>query len=286
MKLRRFFALLVSHAFLVFGMLGILTSMAAFTVNSQPAMAATPAFVRIIHASPAIGSADVFVDGAPLLTSFQFGSVTDYVSVPPGAHKVQIALVGKGINAAVITQTLDVSPGVVYTVAATGAQATSASLKVFIDNNQLASGLSKVRVYQLSPDSGPLSVTIPSKTLVANLPYQGASTYFSTTPGAYQFEVTAPTSNVNHSLQTTLVANKITSIFAVGLFNGTPSFELISALVDGVPGLPNTGSDPNPPAVQSGGPLPAMWLIGLLATVFLLFLSGWGYMRLLASKLR
>src|SRR5579862_3545384 len=145
MKVHRCFALLVSYVFLGFGMLGILTSLAAFTAHSQPALAATPAFVRVIHASPAIGSADVFVDGAPLLTSFQFGAVTDYVSVPPGAHTVQIALVGKGIDAAVITQTLEVSPGVAYTVAATGAQANNESLKVFIDNNQLASGASKVR---------------------------------------------------------------------------------------------------------------------------------------------
>jgi hypothetical protein len=242
--------------------------------------------VRIIHASPAIGSADVFVDGAPLLTSFQFGAITDYVSVPPGAHKVQIALVGKGINAAVITQTLEVSPGVAYTVAATGAQATNESLKVFIDNNQLASGVSRVRVYQLSPDSGPLNVAMPSKTLVTDLPYQGSSDYLTLAPGAYQFDVTAPTSNVKHSLQTTLLANKITSIFAVGLFNGTPSFELVPAQVDGVPGLPDTGSDPTPVALQSHELAPATWLIGLLIIVSLLFLSAWSSLRLLARKLR
>lgn len=286
MKLQRFFALLVSHIFLGVSVLGILISAAAFGPYSRPALAATPAFVRIIHASPAIGSADVFVDGAPLLTSFQFGSVTGYVSVPPGAHKVQIALVGKGINAAVITQTLEVSPGVAYTVAATGAQANNESLKVFIDNNRLASGASKLRVYQLSPDSGPLNVTMSAKALVTNLSYQKTSNYLIIAPGTYQFDVTAPTSNVSHSVQATLVANKITSLFAVGLFDGTPSFELVSAQVDGVPGLPNTGSDPTPPALQSGRPLPAMWLIGLLATVSLLFLGGWGYMRLLAKKLR
>ena len=286
MKLQRAFALLVSHVFLGFALFVLVASVAAFTTQSRPALAATPAFVRVIHASPAIGSADVFVDGAPLLTSFQFGSVTDYVSVPPGAHKVQIALVGKGINSAVITQTLDVSPGVVYTVAATGAQANNESLKVFIDDNRLSPESSKLKVYQLSPDSGPLNVDMPSKTLVTNLPYQGATDYFTITPGAYQFDVTAPTANVKHSVQTTLTANKITSIFAVGLFNGTPSFELVTAQVDGVPGVPNTGSDPNPPAAQPGEILPAMWLIWLSAAIALLFLSGWGYLRVLSRKLK
>ena len=286
MRLQRSFSRLVGHVFLGFGLLGMLLSVAAFTTQSKVALADTPAFVRVIHASPAIGSADVFVDGAPLLTSFQFGSVTDYVSVPPGSHKVQIALVGKGINAAVITQTLTVSPGVAYTVAATGAQVTNASLKVFIDNNQLATDSSKLRVYQLSPDSGPLDVASSTKTLVTDLSYQESSDYFTIDPGTYQFNVTASSSNATHSLQATLAANKITSIFAVGLFDGSPSFELVSAQVDGVPGLPNTGSDPNLPVLQPSGLSPALWLMGLLATVSLLFLSGWGYMRLLTKKLR
>ncbi len=286
MRSHRAFALLVSHLFLGLGMLGILTAMAAFTAQNQPALAASPAFVRVIHASPAIGSADVFVDGAPLLSSFQFGAVTDYVSVPPGAHKVQIALVGKGINAAVITQTLTVSPGIVYTVAATGAQATNESLKVFSDNNQLAPGAAKLRVYQLSPDSGPLNVSTPDKTLVTALPYQQTSDYLTMEPGTYDFAVTAPTTNLNRSIEATLTANKITSIFAVGLFNGAPSFELISRQVDGVPGLPDTGSDPNPPALPMSGLPPGVWMIGLLGAGMLLSLSGWGYMRLITRKLR
>ena len=37
------------------------------------AAAATPAYVRVIHASPFVATADVFVDGQALLTSFEFG---------------------------------------------------------------------------------------------------------------------------------------------------------------------------------------------------------------------
>src|ERR1051326_4176124 len=66
------------------------------------------AYVRVIHASPFVGTADVFVDGQKLLSSFQFAAITDYVPVPEGVHKVQIALVGKGINASVINQDLTV----------------------------------------------------------------------------------------------------------------------------------------------------------------------------------
>src|SRR5712692_11017386 len=120
------------------------------------ARAESPAFVRVIHASPFVGTADVFVDGAKLLSSFAFGSVTDYVPLPAGNHLVQIALVGKGIGGAALTQTLTVAPGYVYTVAALGASSSTLSLVVFIDNNLVKSGTAKVRMYQLSPDLGPV----------------------------------------------------------------------------------------------------------------------------------
>jgi len=118
-------------------------------VPSAYAQSQSPSFVRIIHASPYVGTADVFLDGAKLLSSFAFGSVTDYAPIPAGPHKVQIALVGKGTGAAVITQTLAVTPGLVYTVAAIGSQPTGLSLEVFIDNNLVSAGTAKVRVYHL-----------------------------------------------------------------------------------------------------------------------------------------
>lgn len=286
MKLQRSFTLLISHVFLGLGILGILISGAVFMTRSHHALADSPAFVRVIHASPDIGTADVFADGAPLLSSFQFGAVTDYVAVPAGAHTIQIALVGKGINASVLTQTLTVSPGGVYTVAATGTQATDLALEVFVDDNQLAPGSSKVRIYQLSPDAGSVNVATSTQTLVTGLAYQGASDYLTIPSSSYQFDVTNPSSNLNRSIEAALTANMVTSIFAIGLMKGTPPFELVSTQVEGVPGLPNTGSDPNAPAPTAAGGAFPLWLIGLLTTASFLFLSGWGYLRFQARKLR
>src|SRR5437588_12589631 len=140
--------------------LGILALLGYFSIWALPASAQTqsPSFVRIIHASPFVGTADVFLDGSKLLSSFAFGAITGYAPVPPGPHKVQIALVGKGIGAAALTQTLAVQPGIAYTVAAIGATPTSLALEVFVDNNSLAPGVAKLRVYHLSPNLGPLNV--------------------------------------------------------------------------------------------------------------------------------
>jgi len=233
--------------------------------------AATPAYIRVIHASPAVGTADVFVDGNLLLSSFAFGSVTDYVPLPAGPHKVQIALVGKGIGASAITQTLAVQPGVVYTAAAIGSQATGLSIEVFFDNNFLVAGQAKARIYNLSPDAGSFKLSANGNTLLNQVNYQQASEYMTLAAGSYNFALAAPSSNTSLPLAMTLAKNTVTSIFAVGLASGSPKIELVPAQVSGVPGVPSTGSDPRPlpgiDTVQSQGLTP--WLLSILASLFI-----------------
>ena len=76
MKMKRSFALFVSQVFLGLGILGIIALAALFGVQRLSASAQSPSFVRVIHASPDVGTADVFVDGTKLLSSFQFGAIT------------------------------------------------------------------------------------------------------------------------------------------------------------------------------------------------------------------
>src|SRR2546425_12400775 len=168
------------------------------------AAAQSSAFVRVIHASPYVGTADVFLDGTKLLSSFAFGAVTDYVPVPPGPHKVQIALVGKGIGASALTQTLTVTPGVAYTVAAIGATPTTLSLQVFVDSNQVTAGTAKLRIYQLSPDAGPISVDAGSTPLVQNVAYQQASQYLNLSAGPYTLNVNMNNASMTLPPSTTL----------------------------------------------------------------------------------
>src|SRR6266571_661012 len=185
MQSRHALTLLLSRLTLT---LGVLMPLAFLGTQALHTSAATPAFIRVIHASPAVGTADVFVDGTKLLSSFAFGSVTDYVPLPAGPHKVQIALVGKGIGAAVITQTLSVQPGVVYTAAAIGSQATGLSIEVFFDNNILAAGQAKARVYNLSPDAGSFNFSSGGNTLLNQVGYQQARNYMTLSAGSYNFD--------------------------------------------------------------------------------------------------
>lgn len=244
---------------------GMFALISFFLLPSSRAQAATPAFVRIIHASPFVATADVFVDGSPFLTSFAFGAIAGYSPVPPGPHKVQIALAGKGPTGAALTETLAIQPGGVYTVAAIGTKPTNLTLKVFADSNLATSGMSKVRIYQLIPDGGWIDVRDNGKWM-AGAGYQNATGYLTLSPGAAAFNLASASMNRSLSLSTTLQANKVTSIFAVGMLNGEPKAEIVTAQTAALPGLPQTGSDPAP-IPSPGGQLSTPWLLLALALV-------------------
>src|SRR5713101_9194870 len=253
-----------------------------FGTQARSASAASPSFVRVIHASPFVGTADVFVDGTKLLSSFGFGAVTDYASIPPGPHKVQIALVGKGIGASALTETLSVSPGVAYTVAALGTQPSNLSLQVFVDNNFLSSGTAKLRVYELSPDAGAVTVAAAGNTLVSGIGYQAASNYLVIPAGSYTFDVSSPANNATLSTSTALNANMVASLFVVGMFNGSPKSELVTSQTAGLPGVPNTGSDPNPVSQVDAFPIPWLWPLGIAS--LLLIGSGFFTRRVITKR--
>lgn len=261
------FSRIILRALLVcslFSLLGL------FSPLTQHASAQGMSYVRIVHASPDIGTADVFVEGTTLLTNFEFGTATSYVQVPPGTHKVQVALIGRGANASIISQDLTVEPGIAYTVAALGTTATGFSLLVFKDDNTITAGKSKVRVYHLSPGTGTASVTAGNNTIANNLTYEQASDYQNVPTGSYTFNVSIAQTSTTLSVSAELPANTVTSIFALGLLDGTPKIRLLASQAQGIPGLPGTGSDPNAPVNE---PSPAaLW--GLSIAMLLCCLSG------------
>jgi Domain of unknown function (DUF4397) len=262
--------LLSVNKLLLFFACGAIFALFPFTLQMHNARADSPSFVRIIHASPDVGSADVFVDGQHLLSNFQFGTVTPYVTLSPGPHYVQVALIGRGPGAAAINQNIIVNSGDVYTVAALGTKALGFKLDVFNDDNQVATGMAKMRVYDLSPDTALQGITTNNNQVCGEMSYQDASDYIPLQSGAYNFNISTAQSNTSIPFSTTLNQNAITSVFAIGESNGTPKLEFVSTNVSGVPGMPGTGSDPNAPdpeAPQWGSLWPvAVMILGLLAT--------------------
>src|SRR5260221_1803459 len=180
MTMKQLSAFLVRNLLLGLSLLwtcGLVAFFGIQQVSASGPKATNPSFVRIIHASPYVATADAFVDGSKLLSSFPFGEVTGYTIIPQGPHKVQIAMVGKGIGASALTEILSVNPGTVYTVAAIGMQPCNLSLQVFFDNNFLSPGTATLRAYELSPDAGLATVAAGGKMLLSGISYQNASNY-------------------------------------------------------------------------------------------------------------
>jgi hypothetical protein len=224
-----------TFAFVCLIALALVACFVVFSSSVSAARVESSAFVRVVHASPDAGTVDVFVDGNKLLSAFKFATVTGYVNVPAGAHKIQVAPAGQGAGAAVITQTVSVSAGVPYTVAAVGTKSSGFSLVAFGDNNLLSGSMAKVRVYHLSPDAGPVNVAAGGKTVISGLTYQKASDYLSLAPGSYTFNVTATQAGATVPVSATLKKATVNSVFAVGLLKRSPKLQFVLASVTGVP---------------------------------------------------
>ncbi len=262
----------------------LVVSMFALTMTlvvgtqTTPAAANAWSFVRIFHASPDVGIVDVFMDGNKILSNFQYGTVTGYTPVAPGEHNLQIAAIGKGVNAAVLTQAITLQAGVPYTVVALGTKATGLSFQVFADNNQVAGNLAKVRVYHMSAGTGVVDVSEQGKTLINALPYKQASNYISLSPGSYTFNLSATQNDMSTAVAAQLRPWTVTSIFAIrALNNGSagPQLQFVQSQITGMPGMPGTGSDPNAaPASAQSSWSPWPWSFLALAILVLCGASG------------
>ena len=268
MNFKMLSAFFIQRALLLLGMITL--GLSFFVSPMQFALAAPQdnAMVRVVHASPDAGNVDVFADGSALLSNFAFGTISDYVSVPAGPHEIQVAPAGKGASAAVITQTVTVNANTAYTVAAIGTTSSGFSLVAFVDTNTAANTMASVRVYHLSPDAGPVDVAAGGNTVISGLSYKNASSYLSVPAGSYTFNVTATDSNTKVPLSESLNGGMVYSVFAVGLLKGSPALTFKVAAVAGVPGMPNTGSDPHATSLAASPSQPlAAWLLAISALV-------------------
>ena len=257
---------LTSLAWRIALLFGLLAFFVLFGVQALPASAEAPSYVRLIQASPDVGTVDVFVDGNKWLGSLGFATVTAYKQLPAGRHKVQIALLGKGPGATAIARTITVQAGLAYTVAAIGTKTTRLALKVYVDDNRIAGDMAKVRVYHLAPGIGVVRVASGGKTILSRLAYSHASNYHLVPAGSYTFNVTATQSTTSNLVSATLKANTVTSLFALSTGSKDPQLQFVNAQVKGVPDISRTGSDPYAHIASSQSfPLLVAWIVAVLA---------------------
>lgn len=281
--------------------LGVVTSLAVLLcaglagLSSGAARAAAVAYMRVIHADVSAPQVSIYLDGGstPAMSSVGFGQVTDYWPLSAGTHSIVLAPTGQPPSAALVNGSITVAAGASYTVAAIGDSSTQPQLITFQDDNTLASGMSKVRVYHLSPDAGLAGVVTGGQTVIPNIDFKQASQYLTVKPGSYTFNLVIQHGSTTVPLNATLQPDKVTSVFGVGMVNATSgsadAFKFVVVSVAGMPtGLPQTGFNPHPQAASSARPSGVVWAWMLVLAAVLLLAAAFGYgparRRLLAVK--
>jgi hypothetical protein len=200
--------------------LGLAAALMALALIPSAFAQAGTAKVRVIHASPDAPAVDVYVNGTVALTNVPFFTASDYLDLPAGSYRVQVAPTGQPASAAVIDATATIEAGKAYTIAATGLVA-DIEPTIFVDDlTAPAAGNAKVRVYHLSPDAPAVDVKpAGGAALISGLAFPEASDYLEVPAGSYDLQVTpAGDSAVVIDLPGTAVeAGKIYSVFATNV---------------------------------------------------------------------
>jgi hypothetical protein len=116
------------------------------------------ATLRVIHASPGAPEVDVLVDGQPVMQRLAYGDATDYQTMTPQQHRVQIVPTGQTADAAVVDETIDAAPGQAYLVAVYGFLNDIGGDVYEVDMSEVEPGTARVRFINFSPDAGDLDL--------------------------------------------------------------------------------------------------------------------------------
>jgi alkaline phosphatase len=193
---------------------------------------AEPAQVRVAHASPDAPAVDVYVNGSTVLTEVPFFSVSDYLKLPAGEYRIQVAPAGTSPDDAVIDATVTVEGGTAYTIAATGLLTNIGATVLVDDLSDPTVGEARVTVYHFSPDAPAVDVKLANgNVLIENLAFQESAS-LDVPAGTYDLVVT-PTGADDVVLDlsgTTLEAGVHYSVFAIN------TLDSITAAVTPAPG--------------------------------------------------
>lgn len=160
---------------------------------------ATPAQLRVIHASPDAPPVDVIVNdnfGAPVLEDVPFPAFSDYLTVPGGAYNVKVTPANNA-GVIVIDANVTLDAGKRYSVYATGLLAAIAPY-VLVDDNRPVATNAKVRIVHTAPSAGAVDVyvTAPGAGIataapaLTNVPFRTESGYLNLAAGSYDVTVT------------------------------------------------------------------------------------------------
>ncbi|SDU25340.1 DUF4397 domain-containing protein [Halopseudomonas salegens] len=203
----------------------------------------------VLHAAPATGNVDVYVDATdelgaePLLADFApAADSADYVEVPAGDYRIRITPAGDRDTIAYDSGFVSLESGPSYFLAALDRASgfAPASVIALLDNPsfvQLEDQRTRVRAMHLSPDAPNVDVLVDGAAAVPDVAFRDVSDYLTVLAGEYDIAVAAGGNEVA-SLTVNAEAGVAYSILATGFVSvtGEQGFALRPLVDDLTPG--------------------------------------------------
>ncbi len=169
-------------------------ALALFILLSVPAASfaqAQPALLRVIHAAPNAPAVDVYANGVPILRNLAFFALSNYLSLPPGQHHIQVTPANAGLDDAFLTGMVLLANNTRYTLMAVSTIENVGGVLEIDSQNAPPPGQARVKLYHAVPDAPPIDVKLAGTgtSVLRALPFTGSASL--TVPaGTYQFDVT------------------------------------------------------------------------------------------------
>jgi hypothetical protein len=174
----------------IFIALSLVIALAPAPAWAQEEIAEADATLRVVHAAPGAPEVDVLVDGQPILQGLAYGTATEYATITPMEHRLQIIPSGQTADAAVVDETLDAAPGRAYLLAVFGLLNDIGGGVYEVDLSEIEPGNARVRLINFSTDSGDADLLeTGGDEWFGNVALGEASDYRDVPPGTYSVDL-------------------------------------------------------------------------------------------------
>ena len=189
-------------------------------------------YLRIFHASPNSPAVDIYLNNKLAVRWLPYKGFSNYLKIAPGRYNIKVFPASKR-DSAVINTNITVPERVIMTNAVIGSLPNISLFPISEPVFPRTQNKVYIRFIHLSQNAPKVDVIVPGKGKVfSGVGYKEKTDYITLNAGIYTFDVNVSGTDkrVLHVPNIKLFANKIYTIYAVGLVGATPPLQVVIPL--------------------------------------------------------